>query len=118
VIGVFVAAFAALFPLGLLLEMTNIGTLFAFSSICGAVLVMRYTNPGVHRPFRCPLVPVVPILGVLSCLLLMFSLPAHNWYRLFGWMVIGLVFYFAYGRNHSCLHLSGEKSAESAHQRN
>jgi APA family basic amino acid/polyamine antiporter len=114
VVGVFVAAFAALFPLGLLLEMTNIGTLFAFSSICGAVLVMRYTNPGVHRPFRCPLVPVVPILGVLSCLLLMFSLPAHNWYRLFGWMTLGLVFYFAYGRKHSCLRMTGEKSTASA----
>jgi APA family basic amino acid/polyamine antiporter len=103
VVGLFVAALAGLFPLGLLLQMTNIGTLFAFATICGSVLVMRYTNPGAPRPFRCPLVPLVPVLGVLSCLLLMFSLPAYNWYRLVGWMALGLVVYFCYGRRRSTL---------------
>jgi amino acid transporter len=98
-----VVAMAGLLPLGALLEMTNIGTLFAFAVVCGAVLVMRYTNPNVPRPFRCPLVPVVPAAGVLGCLLLMFSLPAHNWVRLFLWMALGLALYFVYGRRHSLI---------------
>jgi APA family basic amino acid/polyamine antiporter len=103
VVGLFVAIMAGLLPLDALLQMTNIGTLFAFSVVCAAVLVMRYTNPTAPRPFRCPLVPLVPTLGVLACLLLMLSLPAHNWYRLFGWMAIGLAVYFSYGRRHSLL---------------
>jgi len=102
-VGAFAGLFAGLLPLGALLELTNIGTLFAFAVVCGAVLVMRYTNPDAPRPFRCPLVPVVPVLGIAACLLLMLSLPAQNWYRLFGWMAIGLVVYFAYGRWNSVL---------------
>jgi APA family basic amino acid/polyamine antiporter len=107
VVGLFVALMAGLLPLDALLQMTNIGTLFAFSVVCAAVLVMRYTNPTAPRPFRCPLVPIVPGLGVLACLLLMLSLPAHNWYRLFVWMAIGLVVYFSYGRRHSVLNRAG-----------
>jgi APA family basic amino acid/polyamine antiporter len=103
VVGFGVAVMAGLLPLDALLQMTNIGTLFAFAMVCGAVLVLRYTDPGHPRPFRVPLVPVVPVVGVLGCLLLMFSLPEHNWYRLFGWMAIGLVLYFTYGRSHSVL---------------
>ena len=103
VVGVFVALMSGLLPLDALLEMTNIGTLFAFTVVCGAVLVMRHTNPDAPRPFRVPLVPIIPVLGVLSCLLLMLSLPAQNWYRLFGWMAVGLLIYFAYGRSHSLL---------------
>jgi APA family basic amino acid/polyamine antiporter len=99
--GVFVSIFAGLLPLGALLELTKIGTLFAFAMVCGAVVVMRYTNPQLERPFRCPLVPVLPVLGILACLLLMFSLPSHNWYRLFGWMALGLILYFGYSRRHS-----------------
>src|SRR5207247_5367526 len=81
----------------------SIGTLFAFVIVCGAVLVMRKTNPDANRPFRAPLVPLVPILGILTCLLLMFSLPAENWYRLIVWLVIGLVIYFLYVRRHSVM---------------
>jgi len=103
VVGVFGGLFAGLLPLGALLELTNIGTLFAFAVVCGAVLIMRYTNPDAPRPFRCPLSPVLPVLGILSCLLLMISLPEHNWYRLFVWMALGLVIYFTYGRWHSVL---------------
>jgi APA family basic amino acid/polyamine antiporter len=103
VIGVFVALMAGLLPLDALLEMTNIGTLFAFAVVCGAVLVLRRTNPDAPRPFKCPLVPVVPALGVLTCLLLMLSLPAANWARLFVWMGVGLIIYFSYGRSHSVL---------------
>jgi basic amino acid/polyamine antiporter, APA family len=67
------------------------------------VLMMRYTNPDAPRPFRVPFMPLVPILGVLGCLLLMFSLPSHNWYRLFIWMALGLIIYFAYSKSHSVL---------------
>jgi APA family basic amino acid/polyamine antiporter len=100
-IGTFVAIGAGLLPIDALLQMTNIGTLFAFAVVCAAVLIMRRVNPNAERPFRCPLVPLVPILGILMCLLLMFSLPAANWVRLLGWLLIGLVIYFAYSRRHS-----------------
>ena len=101
--GVFVAAMAGFIPLSILAEMTSIGTLFAFVIVCGAVLVMRRTNPNANRPFRAPFVPLIPILGILTCLLLMFSLPAENWYRLIIWLLIGLVIYFVYGRRHSVM---------------
>jgi APA family basic amino acid/polyamine antiporter len=103
VIGLFVAALAGLLPIDALLHLTNIGTMFAFVIVCTAVLIMRRTDPHAERPFRCPFVPVVPILGIAGCLLLMFSLPAANWYRLFGWLAIGLCIYFFYGRQHSLL---------------
>jgi APA family basic amino acid/polyamine antiporter len=93
----------AFLPIDALLHLTNIGTLFAFMVVCAAVLVMRRINPGAARPFRCPLVPVVPILGMGACLLLMLSLPAANWYRLITWLAIGLCIYFFYGRHHSLL---------------
>jgi APA family basic amino acid/polyamine antiporter len=101
--GLFVAAMAGFLPLGILAEMTSIGTLFAFVIVCGAVLVMRRTNPDAKRPFRAPLVPLVPILGIATCLLLMFSLPAENWYRLIIWLVIGFNIYFGYGRYRSVM---------------
>jgi APA family basic amino acid/polyamine antiporter len=102
-IGTFVALLTAFLPIKWLLHLTNIGTLFAFVIVCGAVLIMRRTNPDAERPFRCPLVPIVPILGIACCLLLMFSLPAGNWARLGGWLIIGLVIYYFYGRHHSIL---------------
>jgi APA family basic amino acid/polyamine antiporter len=102
-IGVFVAILAGLLPIDALLHLTNIGTLFAFVIVCAAVLVMRRIDPDAPRPFRCPLVPVVPILGIACCLLLMLSLPAENWFRLFGWLAIGLCIYFGYGQRHSIL---------------
>ena len=77
---------AGFLPIDALLHLTNIGTLFAFVIVCAAVLIMRRTNPDAERPFRAPFYPVVPILGILSCLLLMFSLPVENWYRLIVWM--------------------------------
>ncbi len=111
--GIFVAAMAGFLPLSILAEMTNIGTLLAFVIVCGAVLVMRKTHPDAKRPFRAPLVPLVPILGILTCLLLMFSLPVGNWYRLIIWLLIGFVIYFTYGRRHSVMarHLAHEISA-------
>jgi APA family basic amino acid/polyamine antiporter len=101
--GLFVASMAGFIPLSILAEMTSIGTLFAFVIVCGAVIVMRQTNPTANRPFRAPLVPLIPILGILTCLLLMFSLPVENWYRLIIWLIIGLLIYFLYGRRHSVM---------------
>jgi len=99
--GAFVAVMAALLPLRILADLVNIGTLLAFVIVCAAVLIMRHTHPEVERPFRAPFGPVMPVLGILSCLLLMFSLPVENWVRLFVWLVVGLVIYFSYGRRHS-----------------
>jgi APA family basic amino acid/polyamine antiporter len=102
-IGVAVAIMTGFLPIDALLRLANIGTLFAFTLVCTAVLIMRRTNPQAVRPFRAPLYPWVPILGILSCLMLMFSLPVENWYRLFVWMAIGFVVYFTYGHRHSAL---------------
>jgi len=101
--GVGVAILAGFVPIGVAAELTNIGTLFAFAVVCAAVLIMRRINPNAERSFRCPWVPVVPILGIASCLLLMFSLPAANWWRLVVWLVIGLCIYFGYSRHNSVL---------------
>ena len=100
-IGVFVAFLTGFLPIDALLHLTNIGTLFAFVVVCAAVLIMRKTHPDAERPFRAPLYPFVPILGILSCLMLMFSLPVENWYRLLAWMALGFVIYFSYGYTHS-----------------
>jgi APA family basic amino acid/polyamine antiporter len=99
--GSLVAVVAALFPIHALAEMVNIGTLFAFVVVCAAVWIMRHTNPRHRRPFRCPLVPVVPILGIVFNGGLMFSLGWHNWARLGIWLAVGLVIYFSYSRFHS-----------------
>ncbi|MFI5309524.1 MAG: amino acid permease C-terminal domain-containing protein, partial [Polyangiales bacterium] len=90
-------------PLRILAELVNIGTLLAFVIVCAAVLILRKTQPGLERPFRCPFVPVVPIMGILTCALLMFSLPAENWWRLVIWLVIGFGVYFGYGAKHSVM---------------
>ena len=110
-IGVFVATLTGFLPIDALLHLTNIGTLFAFLMVCAAVLIMRRTNPQAERPFRAPLYPFVPILGILACLLLMFSLPVENWYRLIVWMVLGFLIYFSYGYSHSELRKRDEAFA-------
>ena len=101
--GILVALVGATFPLKLLADLVNIGTLMAFVVVCAAVLVMRRTHPETHRPFRTPFMPWVPILGMLVNLGLMFSLGWENWLRLAVWLAIGLVIYFRYGRAHSKL---------------
>ena len=115
-IGCGVILMAGFLPLDALLLLTNIGTLFAFVIVCSAVLIMRRLYPNAERPFRCPGVPLVPILGVLCCLMLMFSLPAANWFRLLVWMAIGLCIYFFYGRKHSVMaeHLAKEIAEHGA----
>jgi basic amino acid/polyamine antiporter, APA family len=101
--GLFVATLAAFLPLRILAELVNIGTLLAFVIVCAAVLIMRKKHPEAERPFRVPFAPVTPILGILLCTLLMFSLPKENWYRLIIWLLLGFVIYFAYGRHHSVM---------------
>ena len=98
VIGAGTALIAALVPIRILGELVSIGTLFAFGVICAAVLILRRTDPERPRPFRAPWVPVVPILGILTCLALMLGLPGDTWLRLAAWLGLGLVLYFAYGR--------------------
>ncbi|PYS43524.1 MAG: amino acid permease [Acidobacteria bacterium] len=101
--GIFVGTMASFLPLRILAELVNIGTLLAFVIVCTAVLIMRRTNPDLPRPFRAPLFPFVPIAGIAICLLLMFSLPVENWYRLIIWLLIGFMIYFTYGKKHSAL---------------
>jgi APA family basic amino acid/polyamine antiporter len=101
--GFVVAILAGFLPLRILAELTNIGTLLAFVIVCAAVFIMRRTHPDAKRPFRAPGGLATPVLGVLMCLMLMFSLPVENWWRLFIWLAIGFAIYFAYGRRHSVL---------------
>ena len=119
--GVLVALGAAFIPLRILAELVNIGTLLAFVIVCIAVLIMRRTHPDARRPFRCPWVPLIPILGIVMCGLLMFALPSENWWRLFVWMAIGMVIYLLYGRKHSVMrriHAKARAESETAGEEN
>ena len=102
-LGCFIALFAGFVPIAVVGEMTSIGTLLAFVMVCLGVLIMRRTNPDAPRPFRTPWVPVVPILGIVVCLVMMASLPWETWLRLLVWLALGLVIYYGYGRKHSKL---------------
>lgn len=92
---------AGIFPIGLLGELVSIGTLLAFVIVCGGVLVLRYKQPNINRPFKTPFFPIVPILGMLSSLALMYFLPIDTWIRLIVWMALGVIIYFGYSRKHS-----------------
>ena len=107
--GISVSILTGFLPLRILAELVSIGTLFAFTIVCAAVLIMRITNPKAERPFKAPLYPVTPILGMLICILLMFSLPLENWWRLLLWLGIGIVIYFSYSRRHSIMNPDNQK---------
>jgi len=99
----FVSAFAAFVPADVVGEMTSIGTLFAFILVCIGVWVMRKKMPDVPRAFKTPMVPLVPLLGVATCLFMMIFLPMDTWIRLLVWMLIGLDIYLVYGAKNSHL---------------
>jgi basic amino acid/polyamine antiporter, APA family len=102
-VGIFFGLIGALVPLNVLAELINIGTLAAFSMVSIAVLILRRTHPELPRAFRCPGVPVVPLLAVASCLFLMLNLKAVTWVAFVVWRLIGLSVYFGYSRRHSKL---------------
>ena len=110
-VGLIVAFISGTFPIQILGELVNIGTLLAFVLVCVGVMVLRKKRPDLDRPFRTPLVPLVPILGVLACFGLMATLPGDTWIRLFVWLLIGFVIYFGYSRKHSVL--QREQAAQS-----
>jgi APA family basic amino acid/polyamine antiporter len=106
VAGLFVAVPAGMFDIGTLADLSNIGTLFAFTLVSLGVLVLRRKQPERRRAFRTPWVPIVPILAIASCIILMASLPIETWVRFLIWLVIGLVIYLTYSRHHSEFGLS------------
>ncbi|MFE9609981.1 amino acid permease [Streptomyces sp. NPDC006012] len=107
-LGVVIAVVAGFTSLSELAELVNIGTLFAFVVVAIGVLILRRTRPDLPRAFRTPWVPVVPVLSVAATLWLMLNLPAETWLRFAGWMVLGFVVYFLYGRTHSRLARGGQ----------
>jgi APA family basic amino acid/polyamine antiporter len=98
---VFVGLFAAFVPGSLAGDLTSVGTLFAFVLVSAGVLIMRRTEPDIHRPFKTPLVPLVPILGMIVCTVMIFSLDKDTLYTAALWLVLGLVLYFSYSIRHS-----------------
>ena len=100
---VFTALFAAFVPGDIVGEMTSIGTLFAFILVCAGVWIMRRRRPDLERGFKVPALPVVAILGILTCGAMIYGLGWTNWLRLAGWLAVGMIIYFGYGRNHSKL---------------
>jgi APA family basic amino acid/polyamine antiporter len=101
--GVFVGIPAMFVDINEAIEFTNIGTLFAFVLVSLGVIVLRRTDPGRHRPFRCPGVPLLPMLSVVGCGILMAYLPFITWMRFAVWQALGIALYFLYGRRHSRL---------------
>jgi APA family basic amino acid/polyamine antiporter len=96
-------------PIGILGELVSIGTLLAFVIVCAGVWILRRKQPDLHRPFKTPMVPLVPILGILISLGLMAGLPWQTWLRLLVWLAIGMVIYFGYGRRHSKVALAAKR---------
>jgi len=102
-VGVPVAILPGVLPISELGHLVSIGTLFAFVIVCAGVWLLRRRRPELERPFKTPMVPLVPILGIAACTYLMISLPPITWARLAAWLAVGMVIYFLYGRHHSRL---------------
>lgn len=105
--GVVVATISAVANINEIVELTNIGTLFAFALVCAGIIILRYKDPHRPRAFRTPLVPLVPLLGIASCIYLMAGLPYVTWIRFGLWLLAGLLLYFVYGFWHSQLRRRG-----------
>ena len=101
--GIFVAVFAAFANIAEVVDLTNIGTLFAFVLVSAGVIVLRRTDPERPRPFRVPWVPLTPMISIVACLYLMTQLPGVTWIRFVIWLAVGLILYFTYGYKHSTL---------------
>jgi APA family basic amino acid/polyamine antiporter len=110
---VFVSLFAGFVPVSDLGHMVSIGTLFAFALVCAGVWLMRVKQPDAPRGFKTPLVPLVPLLGIVVCGYLMTSLPVEAWYRLAAWLAVGLLIYFGYGRYHSKINESANGNKDN-----
>ncbi len=108
--GTVVALAAGLTPIDVLGHMVSIGTLFAFVVVSAGVVILRRTHPDLPRPFKAPGAPIVPILSAVVSLALMLSLPGETWTRLFVWMAVGVVIYFAYGYRRSLLSLDSHRA--------
>ncbi len=109
IFGILIAGLAATVPLDEIVKLVNIGTLFAFILVNIGVIVLRRTRPDMQRPFRTPLVPVFPIIGIGFCIYLMKDLPSTTWIRFFVWLVVGLIIYAAYGYKHSRLRTPSDR---------
>jgi basic amino acid/polyamine antiporter, APA family len=105
---VFVGLFAAFIPVNVAGDVTSIGTLFAFVLVCLGVMILRKKEPTLKRPFKTPLVPLIPILGMIVCAAMIVSLPNEPLISAFVWMIIGLVIFFSYSRRNSKLKVGGE----------
>ena len=102
--GVIVGLFAAVMSIDEMVDLTNIGTLFAFVLVCVGITILRYKDPLRHRPFRVPFGAwFLPILGAVSCLFLMYYLPPTSWWRFVAWLMLGLSIYFSYGYSRSTI---------------
>jgi APA family basic amino acid/polyamine antiporter len=111
IVGVIAILIAAFFPVGLLGDLVSGGTLAAFATVCIGVLILRKRSPELPRPFRTPLVPLVPILGAMATLGMMATLPGLTWALLAGWTTIGMSIYFLYGLRNSTI---GRREAAGA----
>jgi APA family basic amino acid/polyamine antiporter len=101
ILFIFVGAFAAFLPETVAGDLTSIGTLFAFVLVCIGVMVLRKKSPELPRPFKTPLVPLVPILGIIICLAMIASLPGRTQLSALVWMIVGLIIYFSYSKKNS-----------------
>lgn len=106
--GIIMSLTGGLMPISDLAELVNVGTLFAFILVCGGVIVLRYKHPNIHRPFKTPWMPVIPVLGILSCTYLICNLPWLTLARFIIWMLIGMLIYAFYGYKNSLLNIKSE----------
>jgi APA family basic amino acid/polyamine antiporter len=107
IVGIAACGLAGLMPLSVLGELVSMGTLLAFATVCAGVLVLRYTRPDLHRPFRVPVANLICPMGVVACLYLFWQPFTEHWKIFVGWTVVGLVIYFGYGYRHSKLRTAG-----------